>query len=397
MQFGKHDDEALPKENSKKDTFATKLPKVKSTPELEKMAESLNNDNAIANFGLSAESTNGSLTHELIDSVKNNAAGESGKQLALLATKLKMSGDDNKPTGLIQRFFHKAKKSAYELRAEHQSMAASINAIADVLEKQKDDIAKNNRVLDALIAKSNRDYEQTGKYIDAGTLKMQHIADEEVPKLREAMNNATDENEKHRLTNEYQKLEQKYLRISKRVYALRTSQQAINLQIPQANIAKNTNSEIIDKINNAVHTTIPLWEDQYAMRITLKGQKDALDAMDALDDATNNLLVSTAEAMKDQSVRAVKQSNKPGVTEETLEKTSQAVIDTLDACREAYAEGEKQRQGAAQRIAEINRNYHKHVQEALNKDGGEWLQAGLGVASDDNYDDMHGYIEDEDK
>lgn len=334
--------------------------------ELKRTLES--NPDSIESFGLSAQNRLSSLSDGNLQTVSNRNAGTIGKQLSDLNVKLKMDNDvPNKHKGLLKYIFGKAKQTSYQLRANYQSTAASVAQISDVLKKSALSLENNNKLLKKMFDETYKTQDELQNYIDAGALRLNDYDTKLIPAALEKSKNATNNIERQHADAEYQQLSGMRNRLSKRVYNLRLAQQVVQQQGPQLNIIASANKELIDKINNATETMIPLWKNQISIRLALADQENALRTSKEIDDATNRMLMENADLLKTTSISIVKQSNTGGIKEDTLEHAQQALIDTVKECQREYANGEKMRQEASQRLQKLNDDYHKQLTDIINR------------------------------
>ena len=67
------------------------------------------------------------------------------------------------------------------------------------------------------------------------------------------------------------------------------------------------------------------------------------DSMKALDDATNKLLISNAENIRDQSVEIAKLTGQGSIKMETIEKTWEIIFDGIEQTKKIEEENKKER------------------------------------------------------
>jgi uncharacterized protein YaaN involved in tellurite resistance len=82
----------------------------------------------------------------------------------------------------------------------------------------------------------------------------------------------------------------------------------------------------------------------------LTRQREALDMQKTVTETTNKMLKQASEMMKTQAVEIERQSQKGIVDIETLAKTNQDMIDTIQGVVQVQSEGRRQRASVEQEL-----------------------------------------------
>ena len=122
---------------------------------------------------------------------------------------------------------------------------------------------------------------------------------------------------------------------------------------PQIRIIQNNDSVMAEKIRSSIVNTIPLWKSQMTLALTLHHSQQAMEAQREVNDMTNRLLQANAEKLHQGSVDIAKESERGIVDIETLQKTNQELISTLEEVRQIQAEGAKKRAEAEVELGRI--------------------------------------------
>jgi uncharacterized protein YaaN involved in tellurite resistance len=114
--------------------------------------------------------------------------------------------------------------------------------------------------------------------------------------------------------------------------------------------ANNTESQIA--------MTIPLWKNQLSLAVALYDQKQAIEVGTKVTDATNEMFKKNAEMMKTQAIAVAKESQRMVIDVETLRKTTQELVATVEGVQKAQKEGAERRAAAEAEIAKLEKEMH---------------------------------------
>jgi uncharacterized protein YaaN involved in tellurite resistance len=89
------------------------------------------------------------------------------------------------------------------------------------------------------------------------------------------------------------------------------------------------------------------------LALGLHHSQQALQAQTAVTDMTNELLRKNAEALKIGTIQTAKEAERSVVSVETLQKTNQNLIDTLDEVMNIQKEGAQKRREAEAELGRI--------------------------------------------
>ena len=142
-------------------------------------------------------------------------------------------------------------------------------------------------------------------------------------------------------------------RFEKRIYDLKTTR-IISIQMaPQIRLIQNNDSELVEKIQSSLINTIPLWKNQIVIALGITNAKNALGAQKQVTEMTNDMLKKNSELLKQGTIEIAEESEKAIVDVETLQKTNQDIIETLDKVLEIHENGRVKRQEAEQELEKI--------------------------------------------
>ena len=150
---------------------------------------------------------------------------------------------------------------------------------------------------------------------------------------------------------ELQTLQQALMMLEQRTQDLRT-----------AETMEYTNMNLVRKINSAFIITLPVFKQALAQAIMLKRQRIQADAMSALDEKTNEMLIKNARNTAEQSKLTARMASGSSIKVETLETTWRTIVNGIEETKQIQENARQQRIADQQRLenmkTEFNRMYH---------------------------------------
>ena len=150
--------------------------------------------------------------------------------------------------------------------------------------------------------------------------------------------------------------------LEQRTQDLRTAENVAMQSIPMIKTMEFSNMNLVRKINSAFIVTLPVFKQALAQAIMLKRQKVQAEAMSALDEKTNEMLIRNARNTVEQSKMAAKLTAGSSVKIETLETTWRTIVDGINETKQIQADARQKRiedQARLENIKqEFNRMYH---------------------------------------
>ena len=135
-------------------------------------------------------------------------------------------------------------------------------------------------------------------------------------------------------------------RLEKRTHDLKLSRQITIQSAPQIRLIQNTNQALVEKIQSSILTAIPLWKNQIAIALTLLRQRNAVEAQKLVSETTNDLMLKNSELLRTNTIETAKENERGLVDIETLKKTQEDLISTIEETLTIQAEGREKRQQA---------------------------------------------------
>nr|WP_245830935.1 toxic anion resistance protein [Sediminibacillus massiliensis] len=320
---------------------------------------------AIISYGTQAQTKLLTFSHSMLDHVQKKDVGEVGQVIGDLMKKFnEMNPDDLKPEkqNAIKRLFGKLTNSVQEVISKYQKTGAQIDRISVKLERNKDILLSDISMLEQLYENNHEYFKGLNVYIAAGELKLEELQEQEIPALRKAAESANDQMKFQEVNDLIQFAD----RLEKRLHDLKLSRQITIQSAPQIRLIQNTNQVLVEKIQSSILTAIPLWKNQVAIALTMFRQQHAVEAQKQVSKTTNDLLLKNAEMLKTNTVETAKLNERGLVDIDTLKKTQENLVSTLEEVLQIQDDGRKKRLEAEQEISTMENELKQkllHIKE----------------------------------
>ncbi len=317
---------------------------------------------AILKYGTAAQNQLSSFSHSMLEHVQKRDIGPIGDVLSDLMKKLEQMNPDelnSKQKGIFKKLFRKVSSSIQEVLSKYQKIGSQIDRISVRLEHSQKTLLDDNRLLETLYDK-NKDYFQAlNIYIAAAEIKRDEIQNTLLPSLRRKAEESGDELIFQEVNDTMQFLD----RLDKRIHDLKLSRQMTIQSAPQIRLIQNTNQALAEKIQASILTAIPLWKNQIAIALTLLNQQKAVTAQKQVSQTTNDLLLKNSEMLKTNSIETARENERGIIDVETLKKTQENLIATIEETLTIQAEGRQKRLQAEQDMAVMEQELKQKLME----------------------------------
>lgn len=125
-----------------------------------------------------------------------------------------------------------------------------------------------------------------------------------------------------------------------------------------AHVQNKDTGEIGDTL---ITTTIPLWKNQIAIAMTLLRQKDAVTAQRQVSETTNQLIQKNSEMLKISTIETARENERGIIDLETLQKTQQDLIETLEETILIQQEGRQKRRKAEYELTQMEQELRENL------------------------------------
>lgn len=307
---------------------------------------------SILTYGATAQNELTKFSHQMLDHVQKKDIGPVGDILGDLMKKL----NEINPEDLnqqekkgIRKLFSKMNRSLQEVMTRYQKLSTQVDRIGIQLEHSKRGLVEDVRMLDKLYDQNKNYFKALNIYIAAAELKRDDIVTNVIPELRRKAEQSNDQmafQEVHDMTQFVDRLE-------KRIYDLQLSRQITIQSAPQIRMIQQTNQTLAEKIQSSIMTSIPLWKNQIAIALTLNRQQKAVSAQRQVTATTNDLLLKNSEMLKVNSIETAKENERGIVEIDTLKKTQENLLQTIEETLQIQSDGRMKRKAAELEIARM--------------------------------------------
>jgi len=307
--------------------------------------------NTIINFGAETQQQVSDFANQMIANVKNKDTGSIGdslNELLINLNELKPNALVAKDSNIFLRIFGNIRKSIQLAQMRFQEVGEQVDKISIKLATDKDGLLHDNAALEELYKRNKSFFDELNVYIGAGEMKIEELQQKLIPEAMQKAQETGDQMDVQVVNDLHQFLD----RLEKRNHDLKLTRQMTIQQAPQIRLIQNTNQTLAEKIQSSITTTIPLWKNQIAIALTLLRQKDAVTAQRQVSETTNQLIQKNSEMLKISTIETARENERGIIDLETLQKTQQNLIETLEETLQIQQEGRMRRKAAE---IELNR------------------------------------------
>ena len=259
--------------------------------------------------------------------------------------------------GLFGKLFGNLRKQLDKIIDKYHTMGDEVDKIYVQLKKYEAEIRQSNRKLDEMFQANVNYYHELVKYILAGEQGCKEI-ENYIAKRQADMEATGDQSIQFEITS----LTQSLMMLEQRTQDLRTAENVAMQSIPMIKTMEFSNMNLVRKINSAFIITLPVFKQALAQTIMLKRQRVQAEAMSALDQKTNELLMRNARNTVEQSKLTAQLASGSSIKTETLENTWKTIVNGIDETRQIQENARKQRIEDQARLEtikqEFNQKYH---------------------------------------
>ena len=307
----------------------------------------IENTNQILQYGAGTQKKMADFSDTALANVRTQDLGEVGDLLVNVMGELK--GLDQEEEKGIFGFFKKQSNKLELMKSKYTKAEVNVEKICSALEQHQVRLLKDSAVLDKMYDQNLAYFKELTMYILAGKQKLQDVREGKLKEL-EATAQRTGLAEDAQAARD---LAEKCNRFEKKIYDLELTRTISIQTAPQIRMIQNNDTVMVEKIQTTLVNTIPLWKNQMVLALGIAHSTEAATAQRQVNDVTNSLLKKNAEALHMASVETAKEAERGIVDIETLKKTNQDLIATLDDVMKVQAEGRQKRLAAEAEMAKM--------------------------------------------
>ncbi len=329
-----------------------------NSKEVDDLASQINvyEPETIVNFGGSVAEEISKCSDVVLNNVNMSQINDSGEMLILLSKimdKFDMKEiQENK--GLFDKLFNNAKKQLDKILSKYHTMGEEIDKIYVQLKQYEVEIKDSNKNLENMFQTNVKYYNELVKYILAGEQGIREI-DAYIAQRRQDLENTGDTSIQFELTS----LEQAKVMLEQRTQDLRIAENVALQSIPMIKTMEFSNMNLVRKINSAFIITLPVFKQALSQAILLKRQRIQADAMAALDEKTNEMLIKNAQNTVEASKLTTQLASGSSIKVDTLETTWKTIVNGIEETKAIQEQAKRQREEDQVRLNQIKSEFDK--------------------------------------
>ena len=306
-------------------------------------------------YGYEEQASIGNFYDSVIQGKGTKEMGEAGEILTKAIGDIQgYRVDCNKKEKGIMALLTKGKTKIKNMQTRYQSLSTNMDTVIKELQEKNTDLLQVSRNFDAMYTANKERYEFLTMLIYAG----EQAIEEEKRKFEMKKKNAEASGDPMELQNVADYADD-IERFEKRIYDLKLSRTIAIQQGPQIKNIQKGADQISESIKTAIFTSIPLWKSQMAIALGMETLKKGLNAVNAVNDATNAMLLANSQMNKELTLEVAKASQRGIVDMETVDKLNQDLIDTFSGVSNIIAEGRTKRAEGAQHLKDSEEELKK--------------------------------------
>ncbi len=329
--------------------------------EVDKLVSTINiNDvNSIVKFGNEVAVEISKASDQVLNTMDVDKINDSGELLqhlsAIMAQFDAKELEDDGKKGL----FANVRKQLDKLLAKYHTMGDEVDKVYVQLKKYETEIEASNVKLETMFNANIQYYKDLLLYIMAGEQACAEL-DQYIAEYRKKLEEQPDSGA---VAMDLQTLEQTRQVFEQRVMDLKIAENVAMQTVPMLKSMQFSNLNLIRKINSAFIITMPVFKQSLAQAVMLKRQRVQAEAMSALDEKTNELLVKNAENTVAQTKFTTQLASGSSIKVDTLEKTWQTIVDGIEETRKIQDAAKQQRQEDSVRLQKLKDEYKAKMSE----------------------------------
>ena len=318
---------------------------------------------AALQYGVGAQRNISSFSDNILTQVRSKDSGYVGELMSDLVLKVKEVDVDGLDEGFWDKipFLKNASRAVKKFMQRYEKLEVQIDRIEQQLDQARMQMLKDITMFDGLYEKNLEYFRELQIYIAAGEEKLQELQETTLPQLR-AEAAAKGDAMSAQVVRDF---EDTVNRFEKKIHDLKLSKTVAIQTAPQIRLIQNNDKMLVDKIQTAILSTIPLWKSQIVIALGLHRQESVLKMQRSVSDATNTLLTKNAELLRQNSTEVARESERGIVDLQTLKKVNADLISTIEETIKIQQEGRAARQNAETELLSIEQKLKEALLTAI--------------------------------
>ena len=338
-------------------------PEQKARVEEVKNSIDLMDSQAALQYGVGAQRNISSFSDNILTQVRSKDSGYVGELMSDLVLKVKEVDVDGLDEGFLDKlpFLKNASRAVKKFMQRYEKLEVQIDRIEQQLDQARMQMLKDITMFDGLYEKNLEYFRELQIYIAAGEEKLKELQEITLPQLH-AEATAKGDAMSAQVVRDF---EDTVNRFEKKIHDLKLSKTVAIQTAPQIRLIQNNDKMLVDKIQTAILSTIPLWKSQIVIALGLHRQESVLKMQRSVSDATNTLLTKNAELLRQNSTEVARESERGIVDLQTLKKVNADLISTIEETIKIQQEGRAARQNAETELLSIEQKLKEALLTAI--------------------------------
>ena len=328
-----------------------------NSKEVDDLVSTIEIDNleTIVTFGAEAAEEISKASDVVLNSMNMSQIDDSSQMLNTLAKIMsKFDIEEIKEEqGFFAKLFGNARKQLDKILDKYHTMGGEVDKIYVQLKQYESEIKQSNKKLNQMFDANVEYYHKLVRYILAGEQGCREL-EEYIAKRQTDMESTGDTSIQFELT----ALQQALMMLEQRTQDLRTAESVAMQSIPMIKTMEFSNMNLVRKINSAFIITLPVFKQALAQAIMLKRQRIQAEAMSALDQKTNEMLIKNAQNTVEQSKMTARMASGSSIKIETLETTWRTIVNGIDETKQIQEDARRQRIEDQARLETIKQEFN---------------------------------------
>jgi len=242
-------------------------PEQKARVEEVKNSIDLMDSQAALQYGVGAQRNISSFSDNILTQVRSKDSGYVGELMSDLVLKVKEVDVDGLDEGFWDKipFLKNASRAVKKFMQRYEKLEVQIDRIEQQLDQARMQMLKDITMFDGLYEKNLEYFRELQIYIAAGEEKLQELQETTLPQLR-AEAAAKGDAMSAQVVRDF---EDTVNRFEKKIHDLKLSKTVAIQTAPQIRLIQNNDKMLVDKIQTAILSTIPLWKSQIVIALGL--------------------------------------------------------------------------------------------------------------------------------
>lgn len=319
----------------------------------------INDVNSIVKFGNEVAMEISKASDQVLNSMNMDQINDSGELLQHLSAVMDQFDAKELTEEPKKGVFANLRKQVDKLLAKYHTMGDDVDKIYVQLRQYETEIEASNVKLETMFNANIQYYKDLLLYIMAGEQACVEL-DQYIADYRKKLEAEPDSGA---VAMDLQTLEQTRQVFEQRVMDLKIAENVAMQTVPMLKAMQFSNLNLIRKINSAFIITMPVFKQALAQAVMLKRQRVQAEAMQALDEKTNELLIKNAQNTVAQTKLTTQLASGSSIKVETLEETWKTIVEGIDETRKIQDAAKQQRKDDSVRLQKLKEEYRAKMSE----------------------------------